>query len=110
MPVTDAAVKSFLERLSAIRPITSRKMFGGVGIYRDGIFFAVIDNDRLFFKVDEHNLPKYDGHGAVQWLLNDSVESPMPYRIVPDVIQSDPDRLGEFIDDAVQVAIRKKKK
>jgi DNA transformation protein len=109
MPVTEAAVKDFLDKLSAARPITSRKMFGGVGIYCDGVFFAVIDDDRLYFKVDEHNLPKYDSSRAVQWLIQGPEPQAMPYREVPANIVNGPD-LGEWIDDAVQVALRKKKK
>jgi len=110
MPVTEAAVQSFLSKLSAVRPITSRKMFGGIGIYCDGVFFAVIDDDRLYFKVDETNLSDYEAKGAAQWIIEGmSNGGPMPYREVPAEVLDSGD-LGDWIDKAVQVALRKKKK
>ena len=42
-----------LEQLEPLAPIQAKAMFGGVGIYGGGFFFALMDNDRLYFKVDE---------------------------------------------------------
>ena len=110
MPVTDSAVNDFLERLKLVRPISSRKMFGGIGIYCDGTFFAVIDDDRLYFKVDDGNIGDYQGHDAAQWTIEGPNGGAMPYREVPTVILDAPDELGAWIDRAVEVALRKKKK
>ncbi len=110
MPVTEAKVKELLAPLSAVRTITSRKMFGGIGIYSDGIFFAVIDDDRLFFKADSVNDPEFDKYDAQQWVIAGDPPSPMPYREVPAVILSDPEAIVAWIDAAVGVATRKKAK
>ncbi|MCW5940081.1 MAG: TfoX/Sxy family protein [Fimbriimonadaceae bacterium] len=69
MPVTEAAVKMFLDRLEPVGGITHRKMFGGVGLYCGGVFFAVIDDDRLYFKSDAETDPQYDAHGAAGWVI-----------------------------------------
>ncbi len=42
-----------LEQLSALKDLTSRRMFGGVGLYGEGVFFGLIANDVLYFKVGE---------------------------------------------------------
>jgi DNA transformation protein len=110
MPVTEAAVQTLLAPLAAVRPITSRKMFGGIGIYCDGIFIAVIDDDRLYFKVNESNLADYEAHLAAQWTIEGPNGGAMPYREVPPQILNDSSKLGEWIDKAVQVALSKKKK
>jgi DNA transformation protein len=107
MPVTPAAVAALMTPLEAVRPITSRKMFGGIGIYCDGVFFAVIDDDKLFFKVDSVNEPAYLERGADQWIIPGS--PPMPYREVPKEILGDSKAIGEWIDASVEVALRKKK-
>ncbi len=73
------------------------------------MFFAVIDDDRLFFKVDEVNLPSYEEHNAEQWVIEGDPPSPMPYREVPSSVREDPEALGSWIDAAVEVALRKKK-
>jgi DNA transformation protein and related proteins len=49
---------------SGIDGITSRKMFGGFGFYRDGIFFALLFNDQLYFKVGEGNKKEYEDLGS----------------------------------------------
>ncbi len=109
MAVTQAAVEGLLEPLRAIRPITSRKMFGGVGVYCDGVFFACIDDDRLYFKADELTLPMFETYGAEQWEIEGQSGGPMPYWEVPSAILADSEALGGWIDAAVGVANRKKK-
>jgi len=94
----------------AVRSITSKKMFGGIGVYSDGIFFAVIDDDRLYFKSDATTDPTYDENAAAPWILPGDPPSPMPYRALPSVILADPIQLAEWIDAAVAVAERKKTK
>lgn len=110
MPVTEAAVKSFLEPMSQVRNITSRKMFGGIGIYCDGIFFAVIDNDQLYFKVDDVNRPAYEAEGMPPWNVEGPNGGPMPYSQVPEGVLGNLEKLADWIDEAVEVAKRKKKK
>jgi DNA transformation protein and related proteins len=108
MPVTDVVVQKFIERLAASRSITHRKMFGGVGLYCDGVFFAVIDDDRLYFKVDDVNFPDYQAFGMPQWVIEGANGGAMPYYEVPDQVLADAEKLGEWIDAAVDVANRKK--
>jgi DNA transformation protein len=43
------------EQMSLFGPINARKMFGGHGIYLDGLMFALVDDDRLYLKVDEQS-------------------------------------------------------
>ena len=49
-------MSEFVESLSDVfeefGSITSRKMFGGHGIYHQGLMFGLITDDELFFKVD----------------------------------------------------------
>ena len=63
MTVTESFRLYVSEQLSRIRPVTTRPMFGGVGIYADGLFFALIDDDVLYFKVDDSNRPDFEEHG-----------------------------------------------
>ena len=52
-----------LEQLGRVVPITSRNMFGGVGIYSANLFFALMDDDSLYFKVDGSNRGDYEDRG-----------------------------------------------
>ncbi len=59
-----AAFKAFvLDQLAEIDEITSRAMFGGVGLYCRGVFFGIIARDVLYLKVDDTNRPDYEGAG-----------------------------------------------
>lgn len=54
MPVSASFVEYVLEQLSqSRREITTKRMFGGVGIYADELFVALVDDDRLYFKTDD---------------------------------------------------------
>lgn len=108
MPITEAAVQSFLQKVSAAREITSRKMFGGLGIYHNGVFFAVIDDDRLYFKIDEATIPTYEAAGMEQWIIPEM--GPMPYYEVPPHLLDKPEELGKWIDESVAAAQRRKAK
>jgi DNA transformation protein len=52
-----------LRQLQVLGPVVARRMFGGYGLYCDERIFAVIDNDALYFKVDELSRPDYVAAG-----------------------------------------------
>jgi DNA transformation protein len=64
MAVSESFLSFVLEQLSSVRALTSRRMFGGVGLYAGERFFAVIDNDTLFFRVDDSTRPAYIAAGS----------------------------------------------
>ncbi len=49
-----------LDLLGDIPNMTRRAMFGGWGIYRDGLFFALIADGELYFKVDEQTRKTFE--------------------------------------------------
>ena len=55
-----AEYRAFVEdQLGRVMPVRSRRMFGGLGIYSGDRFFAVADDDVLYFKVDDQTRPRY---------------------------------------------------
>ncbi|MGB8518258.1 MAG: TfoX/Sxy family protein [Gallionella sp.] len=53
-----------LETMLHWAPVTSRKMFGGYGLYRDGLMFALVVEDELFFKTDANNVAQFERAGS----------------------------------------------
>ena len=45
-------VEFVLELLAPLGNVRARAMFGGYGIYRGEIMFAIITDDRMYFKAD----------------------------------------------------------
>ena len=53
-----------LEAMSHRALVSARKMFGGYGLYRDGLMFALIVHDELFFKADAENVAQFSHAGS----------------------------------------------
>jgi hypothetical protein len=62
--VESPGVQDLLARLGAALPIRTRAMFGGVGIYSGELFFALILDQRLYFRVDGATRPAYAARGS----------------------------------------------
>jgi DNA transformation protein len=103
VPITEAALAAALADLNAAVPVTSRKMFGGAGFYADGVFFAILDDDRLFFKVNPTTATVYDELGMEPWYIHGDPK-PKAYREVPADWRRDPERLRAAIAESVEVA------
>ena len=109
MPVSDGYNAFVLEQLEPVGFITSKSMFGGVGIYADGLFFALIADDRLYFKVDDTNRPDFEaaGMGAFEPYGDGRT---MQYYEVPVGVLEDADQLKAWAEKAIAVARSAKKK
>lgn len=92
--------------LSAVTPVKLRNMFGGIGIYAGAHFFAVIDDDLLYFKVDDTNRPDFEERGMGPFAPM-GPDKPMQYYQVPDDVLTDPVELREWVNKAIAVAHRK---
>src|SRR6476646_7913812 len=57
--VSDAFKAFVLDQLEELGGVVPRSMFGGVGLYRDGVVFGILARDTLFFKTDAANRADY---------------------------------------------------
>jgi|SRR5688572_3286041 DNA transformation protein len=98
-----------LEQLAAAGSVSPRPMFGGVGLYLDGIFFALIDDDTLYFKADEASRKRFEAAGSKPF-CPDSRQSGqiMGYWQVPAEVLEDPDELAAWAREAASVALAKR--
>ena len=101
-----------LEQLRRASPaaFTHRAMFGGVGLYADGLFFALIDDDVLYFKVGDGNRAAFEARGMGPFLPYGDPDRPMSYYQLPGDALEEPDQLAAWVEGAVAVAREKKKK
>ena len=106
-----ASYKAFvLEQLSAVAPVTARAMFGGVGVYAGGFFFALMDDDRLYFKVDEATRPRFVAEGMAAFDPFKDGKVMGGYYELPGEVLEDEERLPEWMRAAITVAASAKKK
>ncbi len=89
--------------LGGIEGIASRSMFGGWGIYKGGLFFAIIINGELYFKVDDANRADYEQLGSHPFVYTQgkSKSTTMSYWLLPVEVQEDREMLVAFVNKSV---------
>jgi len=98
-----------LEQLARALPeIRARAMFGGVGVYSGAHFFALMDNDTLFFKVDDVTRPDFVDIGMPPFRpFGDGGDAMQYYEVSAELIE-DHESLRVWAQRAVAVARRAK--
>ncbi len=99
------------DAMQGIRGLTARAMFGGYGLYKNGVVFGIIADDELYFKVDEKNLPPYKERGSRPFTYEGKNHKmiTMSYWEVPAEILEDREGLAEWATASVAASQRKAK-
>ena len=109
MPVSAGYQTFVLDQLRRVfATVRARRMFGGVGLYADDLFFAVLDDDALYFKVDETTRPEFEARGMPPFRPIEGVAT-IQYFQVPEEVLEDPEALRRWAEQALAVARLKKK-
>jgi DNA transformation protein len=110
MAVSDEYLTYVIDQLEDLGPVRSKRMFGGAGLYFEGLFFGLIADDVLYLKVDDSNRADYEAEGMGPFKPYPDKNEVMQYYEVPiDVLESRK-TLRDWADKAVRVAERKAKK
>ncbi len=96
MAITDEYLQFVLEQLQGLGNVTSRRMFGGVGLYQEGRFFAIIMGDTLYFKVNDANRSDYEARGMSQF---------RPYPGRPNISMAYYELPADVLEDAAECAV-----
>jgi len=109
-----AASKDYLEYildvLSLCDNITAKRLFGGYGLYQNGIIFAIIVENELYFKVDESNIDLYQNLNSEPLTFHAKGKTiSMSYRKVPDEIIENKELLVTHVELAVLASAKNKK-
>ena len=96
-----------LEQLGRVLPdLRARSMFGGVGLYSGERFFALIDDDTLYFKVDATNRADFEARGMSPFRPGGPGGEVMRYYEVPAEVIEEAEVLRRWAERAVAVATR----
>jgi DNA transformation protein len=82
-------------------------MFGGAGLYLDGLFFALVADDVLYFKVDDSNRKDFEAADMGPFKPFPDKPTVMQYYEVPIDVLENRNILREWAQKAVRVAERK---
>jgi len=106
-----AGFKAFLDEQFAPLPgVTIRKMFGGLGVFRDGIMFAMSVEDTLYLRCDAGRAVDFEAEGSapVVFKSHTGKDMPMPYWRAPERLFDEPDEFRQWAERAFADAWRVK--
>lgn len=95
------------EMLQQFGTVTAKSMFGGFGLYLDGVMFALISDDTLYFKADEVSKHEFLSVGMVpfSYSKNDTL-CKMSYFSAPDEALEDYETMCHWAQKAYDAALR----
>jgi DNA transformation protein len=94
---------------SGLGPVTITRMFGGKGIYHQGVIFAVVLRGEVMLKADAEAAPHFAAAGCKQWTYigrRHGKSVAMPYWSVPDGALDDPDEMTPWAKMAYEAGVR----
>jgi DNA transformation protein len=97
---------------SGLGPVSVRRMFGGKGIYFDGVIIAVELRDELMLKGDATLAPELEAAGCLRWTYVGSrhgKQVSMPYWTVPEAALDDPDEMAVWARKSYEAGLRSEK-
>ncbi len=100
-----------LDLLSELEKVTYRAMFGGYGIYLNGIIFAIIADDELYFKVDQTSIDMYKKYNSepFSYTTKNGKKAVMSYWQVPCSVLEDDKTILEYAKAAYNASINSKR-
>lgn len=111
--MTPPFVKYILDILSDLGDARSRAMFGGYGIYHDGVMIGLIANGVFYFKVDDGNRGTFDAAGSKPFTYRRKGQKKavkMSYWEVPADVLENREALCQWARAAHAAALRSKAK
>jgi len=96
------------ELFAAFGPVMIRRMFGGAGIFVDGMMFGLIADGVIYLKSDEHTIPtfKREGLGPFSYETKTGTHTLASYWRMPERLYDDPEELARWATQALETARR----
>jgi DNA transformation protein len=96
------------ELFDPLGAMKARRMFGGWGVYLDGIIVGIVDEGRLYLKVDEQNQTQFQAAGCAPFVYQ-SPSGPMSisYWSAPDDAMDSSEAMAPWARSALSASLRK---
>jgi DNA transformation protein len=108
MPADAALVAHVLELFAPAGIASARRMFGGHGLYVDGLMVAVVFDDRLYLKADAVTRPAFVAAGCAPFVYTgQKAPVEMSYWSVPEAALDSAEDMAPWLRRALEAAGRK---
>ena len=101
-----------LERIAELfavyGPVNVRRMFGGAGVFADGLMIALVVDGVIFFKADDRTIPDFEREGQepFSYRTKDGTRTLTSYWRMPERLYDEPDGLAQWAGRAMECARR----
>ena len=86
--------------------VTVKRMFGGLGVWRDGLMFALVAGGTLYLKTDDESRAAFEAAGGKPFVYRGKVKPvSVAYWTPPAAIFDDEDSLREWAGRAFAAAL-----
>lgn len=100
-------VAHLVDLLQFIGPVESKSMFGGFGVFLEGLMFGLVANNELYLKVDDQNRQDYEDLGLQAFsYAQKGKEFKMSYYQAPEEAMEDAELLSTWASSAYGAAMR----
>lgn len=101
-------VDFLLDLCRPLGQVTSKRMFGGLCLWHEGLPFALVIRDVLYFKVDAENGPAFAARGLpnFDYATRTGRRTVMSYARAPEEVWDDPDVFADWARGAIAAARR----
>ena len=107
MSSTNDFVHHVAELLASAGHVVTKRMFGGHGVYIDGLFMATIVDDELYLKADDVTRAAFDAEDCAPFVYSkDGKDMTMNYRRAPDAAMDAPHLMLPCARRALEAALR----
>lgn len=107
MSASEGFVELLKDCMRGLGPVSVRRMFGGAGIYADGVMFGLIADDTLYLKADEETKCDFESEGLGPFVYEGGGRTiAMSYWRIPERLLDDPDEMVAWARTALGVAQR----
>jgi len=105
-------VDDFLQDLFApLGAVTVKRMFGGQGVWLDGLMFALVFGETVYLKVDDVTREDFVAAGSEPFTYHQRKRDRMaslPYFSLPEAAQDDPVEASRWARLAIEAVLRGK--
>ena len=108
MPKRSEFVDYLVEQLAPLGDVSAKSMFGGFGIYHEGLMFALVAGDTLYIKVDDANRADFEraNLSPFRYDRTDKTVAVMSYSAPPAAAIDDRNLLYEWARKGIKAADR----
>ena len=105
MSVSAEFIEFLLESLAPVGSLSARRMFGGAGLYADGVMFGLIADDAVYLKANDETAKAYQAEGLEPFTYRGkSKPVRMSYWRAPERLFDDPEEFVAWAEIALDVA------